>query len=637
MNVKRRDFLKFLATSICIACLPYSLISYAASLIKDPSRDPYSIFGLSVASGDPTPNGAIIWTRINPETYVPGEPLFFEVARDPEFRDPRLRGVVGGSFGPERDYTVKVDLDPHLKPNTVYYYRFIYRGVSSRVGRLRTLPGPNDNVERVRFAVITCQDYTNGYYPAFHYIAQEDVDYVIHLGDFIYESTDDYRYQHPLPDRQLRLPSGGKYAMNLEDYRYIYRTYRSDKFLQEAMERHTWIMIYDDHETANDLYWDYDSDTIGAPDHPYSSISDPEERRRRLTQLRLDAQQAWHEYVPARVPYDPRADHPWRRMNIYRKFKFGNLVELFMTDERQFRYPHPCGEQTYGQRYVSGCPEQYSQGRSMLGPQLNWLLEGIKGSRAIWKVWGNEVLLVPLRLTAAPLLYYDLDAWDGYAYEREYIARWVKENGIKNLVVLTGDLHSYVVAYIKVNYLDPTNNDESNMVGVELMTPAVTSANLKEILERNAQLSSILNSLPNTQGVPGHKAAVPNPGIVTEPPDLGNVPRALNNILNTLGRLAQGANEVRTITNQLMRLNEPQVGLPNMTIEELEHLVMANNPHIVYFNSHEWGYAVVEFTREACTWTIYSVDKEVNSPNASRRIVGKYLVPRDEVRIVRLA
>ncbi len=155
----------------------------------DSTADPYDVFPQSVASGGPTPTGVILWTRLDPATFEPGTPLGVQVARDPDFEAMVYDGVVTED---ERirahDYTVKVDLDGQLRPDGAYFYRFVYRGVASRTGRCRTLPRPDDSPESVSFAVLTCQDYLNGYYPALHYVAQEDVDFVVHLGDFIYES-----------------------------------------------------------------------------------------------------------------------------------------------------------------------------------------------------------------------------------------------------------------------------------------------------------------------------------------------------------------------------------------------------------------------------------------------------------------
>jgi alkaline phosphatase D len=496
-NITRRGFLRLSAIGLVT---PYILLTDRSSAHTyfstagvnsnlfqfDPVRSSEEVFGLSVASGDPTPSGVILWTRINPAAWTQGDSLAFEVALDPAFNQVIIQGVAESSdFGPDRDYTVKIDLDGRLGSNRYYYYRFIYHQTASRTGRCRTLPSPTESLDKIKFAVLTCQDYANGYYGAFAHLAQEtDVDFVIHLGDFIYETaaTSNSTY----PDRLIILPSGAPVSFGLEDYRAIYRTYRSDSFMQRAMEQHTWIMIWDDHETANDSYWDYNRDTLGVPDHPFTNDSQFGNDPARLRQLKLDSQRAWTEYIPARVTLNNGATHPHQYLQIYRKFKFGKLLELFMTDERTYRSSHPCGEGELGDRYITlGCDQQFDDNRTMLGhAQRDWLLQGMTVSTSLWKVWGNEVFQAPLRLTQTNRsVYIILDAWDGYISERAYIAKQLKQANVRNLVVLTGDLHTSLASYLKLNYAsDPLNLFQSNMVGVEFMTPAITSANLKQLI-----------------------------------------------------------------------------------------------------------------------------------------------------------
>jgi alkaline phosphatase D len=437
------------------------------------------------------------------------------------------------------------------------------------------LPAPNESLDKVRFGVVTCQDYTNGYYGAFHHLADEDIDFVIHLGDFIYETAGDPRFQSlPFPDRTMILPSGGTVSLGLEDYRFIYRTYRSDHFLQAAMERHTWIMIWDDHETSNDCYWDYARDCLGAPDHPYTTDAQYGNNPALLNQLKRDSQRAWLEYVPARISANESVASPQDVMKIYRQFRFGTLADLFMTDERTYRSPHPCGENSQtggiGAREVSaGCPAQADPQHTMLGPtQRDWFINGVTNSSALWKVWGNEVLTAPLKTGTA---YFDLDAWDGYEAERSAIMQRLLNSFITNFVALTGDLHTYMASYLKANFNVPQNSDEllpqtglglpnvslHNMVGVEFMTPAVTSANLKELLH---------NQIPPSQ----------------------------------------------------------------LT----ETAVRANNPHVQFFNSDRWGYSVVEFNRNFCAYTAYDIDKSINSQAVTKNTLRRLMVPVNRIEIM---
>lgn len=483
--INRRDFLR--SSGVALLTTPFFLTGMAEqSELKpgctteiDPNADPYSVFDLSVASGDPSSQGVILWTHIRPEERQADLALAFEVANDAAFSEIVMSGVVPADQLTEvSDFTVKLDLDGHLQANRTYYYRFIYGSVVSRTGRCRTLPEPGSGLDSVEFGVVTCQDYSNGFYGAFSHLAEEDIHFVICLGDFIYETqVTDSQFA-----RNILLPSAGSAALTLEDYRYLYRTYRSDKSLQAAMERHTWMVIWDDHETANDCYWDQVRDTLGAPDHPFTVDPMYGNDANLLRQLRMDAMTAWAEYIPARLNINHQATHPHEFFDIYREFKFGDLVNLVMTDDRSYRSSHPCGEETLGQRYASlGCAEQRDADRTMLGEaQRDWFLDRMTQSTQIWNLWANQVLLAKLDLGK---LHVNLDAWDGYEFERYQLMTALKSEGVHNLITLTGDLHAYMAGYMKIKYeRDPLNLIQDNLVGVEVMTPSVTSLNVGDAL-----------------------------------------------------------------------------------------------------------------------------------------------------------
>ena len=443
--------------------------------------DAGAVFDMSVASGDPTPTGVILWTHLRPEAFEPTRPLRFQVASDPAFSELVLEGLVAApASGPESDYTVKVDLDGKLAPGRLYHYRFVYGTVASRTGRCRTLPA--SGVSNVKFGVVSCQDFTNGYYGAFHHLADDDsIHFLVHLGDFIYESVDDVRFQgQPFADRQLSLPGGGKVALGLRDFRFLYRAYRSDPSLQRALERHTAIMVPDDHETANDCYWDYAADTLGAPDHPWSADGP------RLRMLKLESQRAWVEYLPTRVTFDPRATHPHQASQVYRELAFGDLLRLCLLDTRTYRTPHPCGEGDFFQRYLPvGCTAYRAPSQSILGSrQRQWLVDRLSARGAIWNVLGNQTFFGPLSAVIGGALPINVDAWDGYAAERSWLTSELRRREVRNLVVLTGDLHSSIASYVKVDYANINPFDLPNTLGVEFMTPSVTSAALTEMLAR---------------------------------------------------------------------------------------------------------------------------------------------------------
>ncbi|MDY7081085.1 MAG: alkaline phosphatase D family protein, partial [Halobacteria archaeon] len=405
----------------------------------DAQKPASDVFPQSVASGGPTPEGVILWTRINPDFYDRNTPLAVEVSDDSEFDEPVFKGVVDDQDAiRQHDYTVKVDLDGVLEPDSEYFYRFIYDGTASKTGRCRTLPAPGSNPDSVSFAVVTCQNYLNGYYGVFHHISEEDIDFVIHVGDFIYESASgDFkgRGTPELDGRSLELPSGNDRVYTLEDYRYLYREYKSDPLLQEALENHTLIPARDDHEIANDIHWDYEDDAPKA-DHPQGD--DPEF----MTRLTADGIHTWWEYMPARIEYDPNEDGLQDRFQLWRSLGFGDLVDIIMTDERLFRCP-PKDDKRFP-LVTSADPEDEDDDRTMLGDeQLEWLKNELRDSDAVWTVWSDEVPIAPIRLGLEPLSLYPVQVgWDGYVRERDEIAEVIDES-VDNFVSLTGDLHCY--------------------------------------------------------------------------------------------------------------------------------------------------------------------------------------------------
>lgn len=504
------------------------------------------VFSLSVASGDPSPSGVVLWTRIDPAFHRPAEPLRFQVAEDRGFRRMVMEGAVEGDrIGPTDDYTVKVDLDGQLGSNGRYYYRFLYGDAVSPTGRCRTAPAAGMTPDRIKLALLTCQDYTNGYYTALGKLAaRDDVDFVVHVGDFIYETAGDPRFQSlPFADRTIVLPSNGIVALDLADYRHLHRTYRSDPDLQRCMENHTFIAVWDDHETANDCYWDAARDTLGAPDHPYTIDPAYGNDAALLRGLAMDARKAWLEFIPARVTVNPAATHPHDFYRIHRRFELGTLVDLFMLDGRSYRSPHACGEGDVLQRYVPvGCRDYTAADQTMLGTdQRDWLISSTLASSARWRVWGNQTLMAELSVGRTdrriPL---NLDAWDGFQAERRMLAEAMRDGGRPNLVVLSGDFHSHIVAHLKVDYRQANNQDPSNTIGFEFMTTSVTSAG----------------------------------GLDTINAALKRDPRN-----------------------------------PKLDVPIGNQLVGALNPHIRFADLGSHGYSVMTFTDAYAEWTAYVVDK----------------------------
>ena len=346
----RREFLRLLGLGFLAS---YTVLSAdeaeAAGSGTHPFRalsvdDAGTTFPQSVASGDPTASGMILWTRLTPASVTGTDILALEVALDVNFTQIQLRvRIPAGQISAALDYTLRIDLDRHLQANTIYYYRFIYQNVSSRTGRARTLPHKNDDLfSSLKLAVLNCQDYTNGYYGAFGFIAADPtIDFVLHVGDFIYETTGGTSFQSgPFPDRNLILPTdpASTAALGLADYRFLYQSYRSDPNLRDTLENYTWMIMWDDHEMANDQYHDYSNTTYpngsqGAPDHPYTtnpSAYGNGNSADLLHQLKLDSQQAWFEYTAVRARFNEASNDIFGRLQIYRDFRFGTLVEFFL-------------------------------------------------------------------------------------------------------------------------------------------------------------------------------------------------------------------------------------------------------------------------------------------------------------------
>jgi alkaline phosphatase D len=543
-------------------------------------------FPQSVASGDPRPDGIVLWTRAAPPPDGATVRVAYEIADedDTAFARPLLTGTV--QTGPDRDHTVKVAVrGPELVASTRYRYRFVAGGEASPTGHFRTLPAPEAHVERLRLATISCQDFTNGYYTALAHLAGEDVDYVLHLGDYIYETVppedghNEFQGSGPR-ERYFHFPRDtpgdrGLEATTLADYRFAYRTYRSDPHLQRLHENFAMISTWDDHEFTNDGYGTHPSGTANPPDEPAR---------------RAAATRAWVEYTPAEVPYQPQRT-PTDEVTLHRAFAFGDLVELVMTEERLHRDPHPCGEQTGDKYLTAGCDTVDDPGSTMLGqPQRDFLLDRLTGSDRTWKLWGNPVMQMQLKLLNTYLgadslipelsqaerldgVYVDLDQWDGYQGERREIARRLRQASTENVVALTGDLHTFVAGYLKVNYDDP-GNEGSNVVGIELVCGSVTSSNLAE-LAHLAGLTRALEDLPVLGALSGE---------------------AISALQTVLGK--------------------------------------PSNPHIEFLDSTTHGYNVVELTHDELRCTMKAVDT-VAAPQAELRTLASFRAPAGDVRIER--
>lgn len=417
------------------------------------------VFRHGVASGDPLINRVVIWTRITP---VRGEdPIVVEwsIAEDPLMQRVRQRGVT--STGAAWDFTVKVDV-ARLDPGTTYYYQFRAQGAESPVGRTRTLP--TGAVDRLRFAVVSCSNYPYGFFNSYRLIAnRHDLDFVTHLGDYIYEyGNGEYGDgsgigRAVVPDKEITV---------LADYRQRYAQYRTDPDLQEAHRQHPWIVVWDDHESANDAW------VAGAQNHTAPREGEWSARRAMATQ-------AWFEWMPVR-------ENPYLGGDIYRNFRFGNLMDLVMLDTRL--------EGREQQDPTAADPSR----RLISAAQEAWLFQELNTSRdrgTRWRFVGQQVMMGQLlNPNGSP---FNTDQWDGYPAARARFLGHLASAGINNTVILTGDIHSSWANEISVNPFVPGATSQA----VEFVCPAVTSPGIDDRAQATALQTQIGGTHPHVKYV----------------------------------------------------------------------------------------------------------------------------------------
>ena len=430
----------FLSLLLLIACTSnekYPPLQEEVSHLFDPDLKP---FYHGVASGDPTNNAVVIWTRVTPEDSLPHIKVQWEISTDEGFTNV----IQGGKFttDPSRDYTVKVDVSG-LEAGFEYYYRFMALGATSEVGKTKTAA---QDVSEINLAVVSCSNYEFGYFNAYGDIAnREDVDAVVHLGDYIYEYGPG-SYGDTTIGR-FNLPA--KEIITLQDYRTRYSLYRLDKDLRSAHANHPFINIWDDHEIANDSYKD------GAQNHQEDEGS---------YESRKDAAvQVYYEWLPIRENGD-----------LYRSFRYGDLMELIMLDERLEGRTEPVDSLTD--------PTLEDPGRSMLGAeQLSWLKEKLSKTSSTWKVIGNQVIFSYLNWGFVPNWTINLDSWDGYPAEQKNLANFIKDEEIDNVVFITGDTHSSWAFEVSVDPFESYNAQSGEgAIAVEFGTTSINSSNSNE-------------------------------------------------------------------------------------------------------------------------------------------------------------
>jgi alkaline phosphatase D len=446
-----------------------------ARLFFDPDLRP---FYHGVASGDPTHDGVVLWTRVTPPTDTEVE-VGWRVSTDPALADV----VQSGTAMTDRytDYTVRVEAGG-LDAGTTYYYGFTALGANSLTGRTRT--APSVAVDRLRFAVTSCSNYQQGYFDAYRGVAaRADLDAVFHLGDYFYEyGAGVYGDDGLVDDDRAHVPL--EETVSLEDYRLRHSLYKLDPDLRAAHQQHPWITVWDDHESANDAWedgaenhneflgLDADGDSLFAHEGLWAS-------------RKGDAQRAYFEWMPLRRP-EPRTETG----RIYRRLSYGPLAEVLMLDTRLEGRMEQLSSKTSAVtgEVVVDTTRWLDPDRTLLGPaQREWVLDGLAAAGAQWKLLGNQVMMTQLAfhpsLTGADAPFTNLDAWDGYPAERARLLTTLDELDINDAVVMTGDIHTTWASDLPLNPFvgyDPATGAGS--VAVEFVTPSVTAANLNENL-----------------------------------------------------------------------------------------------------------------------------------------------------------
>ncbi|MCS0808419.1 alkaline phosphatase D family protein [Massilia agilis] len=472
-------------------------------------------FPQGVASGDPKESSIVFWTRY-PGTGAAGpRAIRLELSLSDTFSS--IVASVGLSALPAWDYTVRAKVTG-LSPGTPYYYRFVAGANTSPVGMARTAPAASSTPQSLRFAWLSCQDWSYNHWGAFTLLAQEQLDFVVHVGDYIYEAVDTsfHRGQAEPAHGYITLPNGvpnpgstaGIHATSVEDYRTLYRTYRGDTRLQEVHRRFPMIGVWDDHEFSDDCWQDHQT---------YDNSNTRETQRRR------NANQAWAEYMPVDfgdVSFD-LSNPAYDNIRLYRDFRFGTLLHLVMTDERLYRDDHVVAEslvaEMQGHDPVHG--DDYIGARSLvirdvllgaeradtialghvpsiLGQtQATWWKNTLRASTARWKVWGNEVTLNRMWLdlrgkVPAPydqLYVLNADVWDGYPSARAELMSYLKAQNIRNVVAVSGDLHAFQCGVVRDNP-DPS---VGTPVMVDFVGAGVSSLSYyHEILQELGKLGS---------------------------------------------------------------------------------------------------------------------------------------------------
>ncbi len=467
----RRDFLIGAASAWAMTALPLPR-PVAIGRLAAPRFSSYP-FTLGVASGDPTPGGMVLWTRLAPDPLrgggMPHAPLEVEwtIAEDELFSRPVSRGTA--TAAPDLGHSVHVEAEG-LRPDRWYWYQFRAGGEHSPVGRTRTAPAPGDANDRLKFGFCSCNHFEQGYYTAYRHMAEEDLDLVFHLGDYIYEyaGREDRVRMHTYEEIE-----------SLVDYRNRYALYKGDPDFQAIHAAAPFVVTWDDHEVDNNY-----AGLISERDDPVEAFM----RRRQA------AYQAYYEHMPLRRAQLPDASG----MRLYRGLSYGQLAGFSVLDTRQHRTDQPCGDES-GPR----CPAVFDEAATLLGAeQESWLFGRLDRSTAHWNIIPQQIMVAPVDRRAGDEERYSMDQWSGYDAARNRLVEFLGSRRPSNPVILTGDIHSNWVNDIKRDFDDPSSAN----VATELVVTSISSGG--DGVDQGASTAGVLDENPFVRFYNGQRGYV---------------------------------------------------------------------------------------------------------------------------------
>jgi alkaline phosphatase D len=463
----RRDWLRW--SLAAAAPLTYAVASAQAQFKHNP-------FSLGVASGSPNHHSVVLWTRLMPEggsgtlpSALGDVSVTWEVADDEHFKVNRRTGQVMALAA--LAHSVHLELEG-LQSDRWYFYRFQFGNAQSAIGRTRTLPHPEAMVQKLRVAYASCQRWEHGYFSAYEHMAQENLDMVLFLGDYIYE--------YAAAANPVRLPTGG-WVTSLSDYRNRYALHKSEKSLQAMHAQCPWLVTWDDHEVSND-YAGWVRGFSGNITFNFEA-------------QRAQAYQAFYEHMPLRASALTRSLEGLARgaeMRIYGQVAYGKLANIYLLDDRQYRDRQVCNKGLgFGSGWVdpAQCEEWLNPQRTLLGAsQEQWLNQTFANARddhRTWNVIAQQTLFGRRDYRLGAGQYFWNDGWDGYAAARQRMTQSMQNNSLKNPVLIGGDVHENWVGHVMAD----AYKDDSAKLGVEFCGAGITarSAGNAKLAERLAE------------------------------------------------------------------------------------------------------------------------------------------------------